>query len=328
MRTGELLEKRRADWAELERLCTHFQEGSHAATRDGPTVARLAMLYRSACSDLAMAEFYQLPPVTVDYLHRLVGRAHNQLYRSRQFDWGQTWRVVSVDVPRAVFSDLCVHVAAIVFFGLFAISAVLSQSEREFPHYATRVVGTKALEDVEEMYDKPLEGNFDQYIGAAAFYIYHNTSIGLNCFGKGPLIIPCIVELAFQAIYLGAIFGYMARPDIESGEHFFQFVTAHGPFELTAIALSAAAGLRLGIGLIATSGLMRNESFKLHALRALPIGCAAVVLFILAAFTEGFLSPSPLPYAYKALWAILSSAAMSFYFVVLGHPRSVHDGTR
>lgn len=328
MRAGELLEKRRADWAELELLCTLFQEGKRATTRNGETVARLAMLYRGACSDLAMAEFYQLPPITVDYLHSLIARAHNQLYRSRQFEWDQWWRVVSVDVPRAIFSDSCVHVAAVIFFGLFAISAFLSQSEELFPKYANQVVGAEGLEQVEEMYDKPLEGNFDRYIGAAAYYIQHNTSIGLTCFGKGPLIIPCIVELAFQAIYLGAIFGYMARPGIESGENFFQFVTAHGPFELTAIALSAAAGLRLGVGLIATSGLMRNESFKQHALRSLPIGGAAVALFFLAAFTEGFLSPSPLPYAYKALWAIMSSTAMTFYFVVLGFPRSDNDGAR
>ena len=31
---------------------------------------------------------------------------------------------------------------------------------------------------------------------------------------------------------------------------------------------------------------------------------AAVVLFVLAAFTEGFLSPGPLPYLVKAGWAI------------------------
>lgn len=328
MRAGDLLEKRRTDWAELEELCNLFQAGNRQTVRDSKKVARLAMLYRGACSDLAMAEVYQLPPITVDYLHRLVARAHNQLFRSQPFELDQWWRVATVDVPRAIFSDYCVHVASIIFFGLFTISAILGYSEESFPTYATKIVGDESLESTEESFAKPLEGNFESYAIGAAGYIQHNTSIGLNCFGKGPLIIPCIIELAFQAVVLGATFGYMTRPDIESGEHFFQFVTAHGPFELTAIALSAAAGLRLGVGLIATAGLMRIESFKLHALRALPIVCAAVALFVLAAFTEGFLSPSPLPYAYKALWAILSSTAMMFYFVVLGFPRKDIDGTR
>jgi hypothetical protein len=71
---------------------------------------------------------------------------------------------------------------------------------------------------------------------------------------------------------------------------------------------------------------MRVESFKAHALRALPIAFAAVFLFFLAAITEGFISPSALPYAFKAFWAIASSMAMMFYFVVLGAPRGENRG--
>jgi hypothetical protein len=46
----------------------------------------------------------------------------------------------------------------------------------------------------------------------------------------------------------------------------------------------------------------------------------AVMLFFLAAFTEGFVSPSPLPYAAKALYAIGSASLLMFYFVILGYP--------
>ncbi len=63
------------------------------------------------------------------------------------------------------------------------------------------------------------------------------------------------------------------------------------------------------------------DSLRENAMRAVPIMAGSVVLFTLAAFTEGFLSPSPLPYIFKAFWAILSSGLMSFYFVILGFPR-------
>jgi uncharacterized membrane protein SpoIIM required for sporulation len=328
MRIGELLESRREDWSKLENLCDEFDRVVRKKIRSGEKIAAMAALYRGACSDLAMADVYQLPPVTVEYLHRLVARAHNQLYRSHSFEWGHWWRAVTVDMPRTIFSDFCVHVAAIVFFGLFALGAIFGSAETTYPAFAAQIAGEEQLENLEQMYERPLEGNFDSYASMAAFYIQHNTSIGLNCYGKGPLIIPCIIELAYQAVLLGTMFGYMARPGIESGEHFFQFVTAHGPFELTAIALSAAAGLRLGVGLIATAGLRRLDSFKQHALRSLPIAFAAVALFFLAAGTEGFISPSPLPYAFKALWAVLSSSGMMFYFVVLGAPRGGDDGAR
>ena len=47
---------------------------------------------------------------------------------------------------------------------------------------------------------------------------------------------------------------------------------------------------------------------------------ASAMLFVLAAFTEGFLSPSPAPYVIKVMWAIFSSGLISFYFVILGFP--------
>jgi len=40
----------------------------------------------------------------------------------------------------------------------------------------------------------------------------------------------------------------------------------------------------------------------------------------MAAFTEGFVSPSPLPYFAKASVAIFSSGLLMYYFVVLGYP--------
>ncbi len=321
MRVADLLENRRQEWAELERLCTQIRSSSRRMPRHGELVMRFGKLYRSACSDLAMAEVYQLPPSTVDYLHDLVARAHNQLYQSNKFSWSSWWNTMTVEIPRAIFNDPCVHIAGLIFFGLFALAAMLARAETLYPKFPNQITGDKALEELEKMYEKPLAGNFDHYVMAAAGYIQHNTSIGLTCFGKGPLIIPCIVELSFQAVYLGSMFGYMSRPGIQSGDNFFQFVTAHGPFELTAIALAAAAGLRLGVGLISTAGLMRIDSLKQHALRSLPIIIVSVLLFFAAAFTEGFISPSPLPYAYKALWAIASSAAMMFYFVVLGYEK-------
>ena len=80
----------------------------------------------------------------------------------------------------------------------------------------------------------------------AGFYIQHNTGIGLQCFAWGLLVVPGMLVTMFNAITLGAAFGYMARPDVPEGENFFHFVTAHGPFELTAIVLSAGRGPAAG----------------------------------------------------------------------------------
>lgn len=327
MNVAALLEKRRGQWAELEKLCgamemrgrTDSAGGAHHQGAEG--ITRFATLYRAACADLALANAYQLPPATVNYLHRLVARAHNQLYRANRFEPSRWTDVVFRQAPRQIFADMCVRVAAITFFGLFALSMFLSANEQRFPGFAEKVVGQTQLENLEEMYEQPLKGSLEHYVQMSGFYIMHNTGIGLRCFAYGILIIPCLFNLAYNGVALGAMFGYMAREGITGSDHFFHFVTAHGPFELTAIALAAGAGLRLGVGLFRTRGLARVDSLRRSAAQAVPIMAASAALFALAAVTEGFLSPSPAPYVVKAFWAILSSGMISFYFVILGFPR-------
>jgi uncharacterized membrane protein SpoIIM required for sporulation len=324
VRIAKRMKDRQPQWEELERLCDAMElrgktdkalGGSYSGAEG---IQRFASLYRSACADLALADAYQLPPATVAYLHRLVARAHNQLYRANRVDFRSWIDVLFVEAPKRIFADPCVRVSAIVFFGLFCLSMYLAFHEQQFPGYAEAMAGQSALEQAEDSFEQPLNASLGHYIVMSGFYIQHNTGIGLRCFAWGILIIPCLYVLASNAIQLGAVFGYMARSETASGDHFFQFVTAHGPFELTAIALSAAAGLRLGIGLFYTSGLSRIDSVRVNASRAVPIMGASAMLFVLAAFTEGFLSPSPTPYVFKALWAILSSGLISFYFVILG----------
>ena len=100
--------------------------------------------------------------------------------------------------------------------------------------------------------------------------------------------------------------------------NFYTFVTAHSSFELTAIVLSGAAGLRLGWGLVDTQGQSRVSSLRREAANALPAVGAAVVLFVLAALVEGYVSASSLPYSAKAAVAILSAAVIIAYLTLGG----------
>jgi uncharacterized membrane protein SpoIIM required for sporulation len=153
----------------------------------------------------------------------------------------------------------------------------------------------------------------------AGFYIQHNTTIGLRCFVMGLMLgVGGLFETVFNALYLGAIFGYMGTTSEAVQNNFFEFTTAHGPFELNAIVLSAAAGMRVGFSIISTSGMTRRASLVKAGREALPIMSAAVLLFFGAAFIEAFISPSALPYAAKVVVAAVSTFALLWYFVVLG----------
>jgi uncharacterized membrane protein SpoIIM required for sporulation len=344
MKVSDILDRRRENWHELEQLALRA-ERQWQRPMTALELLRLATLYRAACADLALADAYQLPPNTVQYLHRLVGRAHNQLYRTRKFDW-QRWRKALLEeVPRRIFHDRCVQMMFALFWGVFVVMLILAARDAEF---ARQVVGPQLLNMLQDMHQSapgshaPL-GNPQM----ASFYIQHNTTIGLQCFAGGLLIIPGIAVTVFNAAHLGAIFGYMASPEVPDGSSFFHFVTAHGPFELTAIVLSAGAGLRLGMAWLDTqvhradrtvdrevgkenappSGpLTRESSLRQAAAKTMPLMGAAMVLFFLAALIEGFLSPSILPYWLKASVCVFSILLLVFYFVVLGFPKRAAPG--
>ncbi len=316
MKVAELLDQRRESWRELAQLCEKLEQ--QRLTKFGPEgVRRFAQLYRSACADLALADAYQLPPNTVGFLHQLVGRAHNQLYRSQNFQLSTWGRELFVVLPRRLYRDNYLRVAFLLFWGFFLASMALAYAS---PGFAERAIGRDQIQTIEDMYDEETWGrnaNVDAMM--VGFYVQHNTGLGLQCFAWGLLLGVGGLFIVFDnAVILGATFGHMATTP--QREMFFQFVTAHGPFELTAIVVSAAAGMRLGFALIDTKGYTRLDSIKLAAREAVPTACLGMVLFFLAALMEGIISPSALPYAAKATVALFSSGLMVFYFVILGKP--------
>src|SRR5262245_33869950 len=138
MKVVELLERRRHNWQELDRLCDKVQ-GTNTKPLPPAEVSRLGTLYRTACADLALAYAYQLPQNTVQYLHRLVGRAHNQLYRSQRFEIGKWVNMLLFEVPKTIFHDRCVQVMFCIFWGLFILSAYLAYSKAAWPEFAEQV---------------------------------------------------------------------------------------------------------------------------------------------------------------------------------------------
>ncbi|MBV8270149.1 MAG: stage II sporulation protein M, partial [Planctomycetaceae bacterium] len=232
--------------------------------------------------------------------------------------------------PRQLRSDPAPRLAAAVFWGAFLICALVSAAR---PEFAPKVVGEDFVEAMDAMYAEPIDvlhkdkekasGFRRSDTMMAGFYIEHNTTIGLQCFAWGLFFgLGSLYELLSNGLILGTVFGHMAVSP--NARNFFTFVTAHGPFELTAIVFAGAAGLRLGSGLIDTRGQTRLASLRREARCALPIVGASVVLFILAALLEGFVSASSLPYGAKAGIA-LACAALLVAYLALGGRRTSSD---
>ncbi len=321
MRVADRLAQRESTWRELDNLLAKL-DSEPLRRANASEVLRLGELYRSACTDLMLAEAHDMPRDTVDYLHGLVGRAHNAVYRGTGFrfsDWGA---VLFGEVPRRLRSDPALRLAALVFWGGFLLCGLLAAGR---PGFTEKIIGEAFVSQMDEMYARPLDAERKEGVSRndtamAGFYIQHNTTIGLQCFAWGLFFgLGSLYELISNGIILGTVFGHMAAGP--NARNFYVFVTAHGPFELTAIVFSGAAGLRLGWGLIDTQGQSRIDSLRREAVRSLPIVGAAVLLFILAAFLEGFVSASSIPYPYKAGIAVASASLLILYMALGGRTR-------
>jgi len=291
VRREQFVAERMPQWRELEqRVLSERQLWSLSASN----ISRTAALYRAACADLMRARRLGCTPDTVAFLDGLVARAHHALYSAAGKSSRSLLELLLVDFPRSVRKNGWLVLAANGLFWVpFAVGLIGALSSEEFAH---NVLPAHQLQQLSEAYaegfDHPSSGSGEAAM--AGFYVYNNVGIALRCFATGVLFgLGSIFFMIYNGLFIGAIFGFIVRAG--HAQNLFTFVCGHGPFELTAIVLAGAAGLRLGKSLIDTGGLTRLGSLRRSAreLVAMVLGIAAMLL--IAAAIEGFWSPSAVP---------------------------------
>src|SRR5690606_26373250 len=91
------------------------------------------------------------------------------------------------------------------------------------------------------------------------FYIDNNIGIGFRCFAGGLFLgLGSIFFIVYNGALIGAVGGFLTERGLAAT--FYSFVATHSSFELIAIVLSGAAGLRLGQALVMPGRLTRRAS--------------------------------------------------------------------
>jgi uncharacterized membrane protein SpoIIM required for sporulation len=223
--------------------------------------------------------------------------------------------------PRAVRSQWrSLAAAMLLFYGLtFFFGALCVRN----PSMVFLLLGEEKIQGLEEMYDpassqylEPRDVSSDADM--CGFYLYNNISIAFRTFAGGLLGgLGSIVLLCFNGVFLGAAAAHIINAGY--GETFFPFIIGHSSFELTAICLSAQAGLLLGYRFFFTGGLSRSASVKLAGKTALPIIAGAACMLVVAACIEAFWSSrftTPVYLRYGA--GVAGWIMLAFYFVFVG----------
>jgi uncharacterized membrane protein SpoIIM required for sporulation len=121
------------------------------------------------------------------------------------------------------------------------------------------------------------------------FYIMNNIGIAFQCYVTGILFgIGSVIFLVLNGTYGGAVAGYVSALGL--GGTFFPFVATHSAFELTAIVLCGAAGLRVGRSALLPGRLPRLLSLQTAARETSVIVCGSAAMLVIAAAIEAFWS--------------------------------------
>ena len=312
-------------WAELEQVI-----GVAESKRkfDG---ARLATLYRRVCEHLALAQARAYPIHLTQRLEALTQNAHRLVYRRHDYGMARFARLALVDFPEAVRAHRAFLWAAALMFLLPLLAA--GWAAYRDPGFILHLLDAGDVQQFDAMFGDGAEAlgrkrEADDDWEMFGYYVMHNIGIGFRCFAAGIFAgVGSAAVLVFNGIQIGAVGGYLVAAG--HAENFFSFVVTHSAFELTAIVLAGAAGLRLGYAWLAPGRHTRLEALRLAARHAVVIVYGVVGLLLVAAAVEAFWSSARwVPPAVKygvggACWLMVLA-----YLGWQGRPRANAAGTK
>lgn len=293
------------DWQQLADMLTALRLGTRSARPEG---AALVQLYRRACEHLAIAQARAYPTYMTDRLQHLTAEAHQVIYQNSELGGRRLLRLFTHDFPNAVRAHARhVWLATLV---LMVPALLLGMMVHAKPELILSVIDAPQVSNFEHMYadDAKELGNprgADSDWVMFGFYIKNNITVSFQCFASGLLAgVGSLFYLAFNGAMGGAVAGYLTLRGL--GSNFYSFIVTHAAFELTAIVLSGAAGLRLGQAVLMPGRQSRTQALVHAAREAIVIIYGVIAMLVIAAAIEAFWSsqrwmPLPLKYSVAAL---------------------------
>lgn len=305
-----------AAWSELESLLNRPQ---HELDPD-----RFLGLYRLCCEHLALAQSRGFPLHLIERLSAITSRAHQVAYRQSDPGLKRLVRALLDDFPLMVRKHWPYVGLAAALFGLPTI--ILGMAVYLRPDLIMSVVDRRTAAEFQHMYS-PTAHAIGHPRGISSdwmmfgFYIKNNIGIAFQCYATGVLFgLGSVFFLSFNGAFIGAVAGYIAS--LGFGGTFFPFVATHSAFELTAIVLCGAAGLKLGRSVLLPGRLTRTAALQIAARETSLIVYGAAGMLLIAAVIEAFWS--------SAVWvtagAKFSLAAFCWILVLTFFMRRGHAG--
>ncbi len=322
MRERRFVSVRRERWDRLDALVNRAARRGVRSLAPGE-IDELALAYRAATSDLAIARTRGEDPVILDHLNRLTARAHSVVYvATARTGWSRFTDFVVRGFPREVrrswapigFCALVTVVSALIAYA--SVSADAANVHALLPGMPLPTFD-KGLHDTNFGFDRAFSPT------VASEVITNNVRVAAIAFAGGMtaglLTGWIILENGLMVGALGAMYAHAGF-----GPDFWATIAPHGVIELSAIQIAGGAGLVLAGGYLRPGRARRSDALIAAARRAGTLVMGVALMLLVAGTIEGFVTPQRLPISGRALIGAITAVGLILYLVGAGAQRSEH----
>ena len=317
MTLGAFVRKNRPRWQRLETMLDVIESRGPRRT-DRPFLHELSAVYRATTGDLAFAQTHYRGTTLLLFLHQLVARAHNQIYRPHRLSPRELGRFLFNEIPQAVRD----HLQAVTWsFIIFLLGIALGISAVEFDEGAASIVLPNNV--LNSIYSGHMwTGDIFSVMPApvASTYLFTtNISVALLAFAGGLSFGLITTWILFQnGFMLGACLRLCANYGLLGS--LFAFIASHGVLEISSIILSGAGGFVVANALINPGSYSRSDALAKHGRSAVRMAVACVPALVTSGCIEAFISPSHFPVWFKVALGLTLGISFWLYLLFTGKP--------
>ncbi len=304
--------RRRERWERLSALLD--RAASPRQTLSVDELDELAVLYRRAVSDLAIARRDFPDDRSTLFINQLVARAHAVIYRERPASWRRLWRFFAVELPRdyrAAWPYLLASAA--LFFGpliAMAVAIVIA------PSAASLVLPPGLIAEIKDgrtWFDIDLA----RRSLASSFIMTNNIRVTLIALGGGMLAgVGTVAALVYNGVHIGAVTGALIAYGL--ADRLVGFVSPHGFLELSVIVIAGGCGLMLGKAMLWPGLQRRGQALQAAGRRSVRLLTGVLPLLVIAGLIEGYVSPAHFAWPGKLAIGLATAVALYSYLLAAG----------
>jgi len=307
---------RLADWRQLE----HLLDGLRSRSVTLAELSSVDRLYRRASADLAHAQTWFGGTDVHRYLNQLCGQAYGAIYQRAGAGLGGLWAFYRQGFPAVARETLGYTRLA---GALLVLGSVLGATTVWLsPGGADLILDPMLLDHIRrrELWTDQLLEQLHPAEAAIAIFT-NNLRVSFLAFAAGiTAATGTVLLMVFNGLHIGAILAACAQHEVAGS--MLSFMSAHGPVELSIIAMTGGAGLMIGHALIEPGERARGVVLRERATKAvqLVLGCSPFLVGI--GVVEGFVSPGAFfPWPLKLLLGVGTGFAFWRYLLRAGLPR-------